>query len=304
MLNFSYNLSNTLRSNLQQIDSAKDNILLTQLYPLQEQDLRWNATIDRIYWALALLGEPPTKRQIKNAFNPQKSTKTKEKKIIALKNTHAYINAYWVLSPYPITSETLLELATLLKLTISEIKRENLTSLMDYLNTNPENAIINAAIAYIQLIHLFPQHTPLAQAVAYLILYKAGYNLKGLLVLEEAWKKDTLTLERSIRRGLEEKNITLWLEHFTYAMLVQSEKARNVLRSPRPSPQIHLVDLNSRQKLILSLLEEPGSTVSNRRVQQLFKVSQITASRDLAKLVSLDLVFPHGKGRSTVYTKV
>ncbi len=45
-------------------------------------------------------------------------------------------------------------------------------------------------------------------------------------------------------------------------------------------------------------------TITNKKVQKLFKVSQITASRDLAKLASVGLLFTHGKGRSVYYTKV
>jgi len=36
----------------------------------------------------------------------------------------------------------------------------------------------------------------------------------------------------------------------------------------------------------------------------MFKVSQITASRDLSKLGALGLLFIHGKGRSVYYTKI
>ncbi|MCX6732604.1 MAG: hypothetical protein NTV98_03635 [Candidatus Roizmanbacteria bacterium] len=54
----------------------------------------------------------------------------------------------------------------------------------------------------------------------------------------------------------------------------------------------------------MNLFSTPGAKVSNRMVQKKFKVSQITASRDLAKLADSGLIFAIGKGRSTYYTKV
>lgn len=42
--------------------------------------------------------------------------------------------------------------------------------------------------------------------------------------------------------------------------------------------------------------------MNNNQNEQPVKIK--TASRDLAKLVTLELVFPHGRGRSTYYTKV
>ncbi len=62
-------------------------------------------------------------------------------------------------------------------------------------------------------------------------------------------------------------------------------------------------DLNERQKEIISLVDKPNSKISNKHVQKIFNVSQITASRDLAKLASLGLLFAISKGRSTFYTK-
>ena len=63
-------------------------------------------------------------------------------------------------------------------------------------------------------------------------------------------------------------------------------------------------EITTRQKEIMMYLENPTASVTNKTVQKLFNISQITASRDLARLANLGLLLAHGKGRSVYYTKV
>lgn len=66
-------------------------------------------------------------------------------------------------------------------------------------------------------------------------------------------------------------------------------------------PKSVLVELNERQKAILELAISSGS-VTNRQVQEQFKVVRDTAHRDLTTLCELDLLQQEGKGRATHYT--
>ena len=61
--------------------------------------------------------------------------------------------------------------------------------------------------------------------------------------------------------------------------------------------------LNERQKKILAHLDEPGSSINNRSLQKMTGISQMTAARDLSKLVEHGLIISHGKGRGVVYTR-
>ncbi|OGK57462.1 hypothetical protein A3H83_03340 [Candidatus Roizmanbacteria bacterium RIFCSPLOWO2_02_FULL_39_8] len=73
--------------------------------------------------------------------------------------------------------------------------------------------------------------------------------------------------------------------------------------SNNPIFSTRLLSLNSRQREIIQMLEDPKSRITNKQVQKKFSVSQITASRDLAKLTIVGVLFSHGKGRSTWYSK-
>ena len=101
-------------------------------------------------------------------------------------------------------------------------------------------------------------------------------------------------------------NLSGIIEFYTNAVLQQSENIQKRLKEKKfdTEQQESFFHLTDRQKQILSLFDEPGLRLTNRKVQELFDVSQITASRDLAKLAELNLLFSSGKGRSVFYTKI
>jgi Fic family protein len=125
------------------------------------------------------------------------------------------------------------------------------------------------------------------------------------LVLEEYYRKDIVGLREAISKVDEEKNLTAWLEYFTKGILVQLQKALEEVEAPKFKTDLSASfwKLNQRQKIILSHLENPELKITNKDVQKMFDISQITASRYLSKLASLGLILSHGKGRSIFYTR-
>ncbi len=107
-------------------------------------------------------------------------------------------------------------------------------------------------------------------------------------------------------QSMRENNATAWLEFVVEAATHQLTKLLKYISSKEyefPTDN-SLVELNERQKSVLATLTEPGSKISNREIQKHFKVSPITAARDLAKLTQFGFVVPLGRGRSTYYTKI
>lgn len=303
MINFSYNLSSNLKQNLSKIESLRQKILLTPLSPKLEIRLRWKAMLNRIYWAMVFSkGRSLNKSQVVKLLTKEANPQNKEEyEVLKYKNALDYIRENWLVSKKLVTPKDVLTLHELACYGRFRSSQEVLKQLLDYLQKSPEHPVVQAAVAYIQIINISPfnlGNTQVASLLALLFLYKTGYDFRGLVVLEECWHPDLI-----IYRG----NLTPLLENFSSVLANQLEKTANFdLNTADLDVGLSnsFWELNDRQKAILNYLEQPNLSITNKKVQNLFKVSQITASRDLAKLTNLGLLFVHGKGRSVFYTKV
>jgi Fic family protein len=145
-----------------------------------------------------------------------------------------------------------------------------------------------------------------ARLIPYLYLYRFGYDFRRFLVLEEYWRSDLVSLRQATQNVKLTRNLTVWLEYFASSLLAQLNNTYDNVTSGKILTNVRMstFSLNTRQEQILNILTEPGMQITNMQVQRKFKISQVTASRDLAKLVRLELVLSHGKGRSVFYTKL
>jgi len=87
---------------------------------------------------------------------------------------------------------------------------------------------------------------------------------------EELLRRELGSL-REARESVSKYNTyTLWLEFFAYAIGVQANEIIKSLDSKQLKTEVPSVffEINDRQKKILSLLEKPGSKISNEDVQK------------------------------------
>lgn len=310
MVEFSYNFSPTLKKSIETVEALRRDILLTPLSPQSELRHRWEAMINRIYWSLNLsennLGR---KDMIKIITTPKKKLSPKEEDVINYRNALRYIRENWLVTPRTVTIKTLQTLHDLACPGDFHVREIIVKQMLDYLQAAPEHPVVQAAVAQIQYIHIAPftdGNGRTSRLLAFLFLCKQGYDIRGLLVLEEYWRRNLATFRAHTQDALKSGSLTLWIEYFVQACIYQLIKVKQDIASQRFSFELSpsFWHLNDRQKEILGLLEQPEASITNKKAQNLFKTSQITASRDLTKLVSLELLFPHGKGRSVYYTKV
>ncbi|MFH1536199.1 MAG: Fic family protein [Patescibacteria group bacterium] len=311
MVEFSYSVSPILKKSLEIVEGLRRNILLIPLSPKTELRYRWEATINRIYWSLTLSENNLGKKEIIKIVTtqPKKKLSPEGRDVINYRNALRYIHQYWLVTPRMVTVKSLQTLHNLACSGNFRIPEATVKQMLDYLQAAPEHPVVQAAAAQIQCMGIAPftdGNGRTSRLLSYLFLCKQGYDTRGLLVMEEYWRHNLATFRGHTQEALKTGNLTLWIEYFTQACIYQLEKAKQDLTSQRfafeSSPSFY--HLNDRQQEILFLLEQPEASITNKKVQGLFKISQITASRDLAKLVSLDLLFPHGRGRSVYYTKV
>lgn len=312
MISLAYSISPLLKEYLKSIALLREKILLAPLSPKDELKFRWEATLSRIYWSLKISGSPVERQEIQKILSLNiKKPGPFQLEVINYKKAMDHINQNWLVNHEVITPETCLSLHRIVSpsgyfyLPPKELKQS-----LEYLQIKPEDPIITAALIQSLIINVAPfskNNVPTAHLLVYLALYKDGYDFRGLMNLEEYWHRDLTRFQEIIKTSFEKSNLTPWLEYFAKSVIAQLEKAVVLSTSPVSSQSgksLSFWELNKRQKAILSILEQPGAIINNREIQEQFKVSQITASRDLAKLVALGLVFSHGKGRSTCYTRI
>jgi Fic family protein len=312
-----YNLSSNLSATIKQIEQIRVEFMLLALPPKTEARLSWEAKIEKTYWSLILSGNKLSKNQMAkllSSYNTNRLTK-EEKEVVNYKKALSYINQEWLVSGQQLTISglnTLFDICcrpTINKnQSIAPKNKKDLNLLFDYLHTSNEHPFIQAGISQISMVQIAPYsegNGRMARLIPYIYLYKNGYNFKNLLVLDEFLRRDLVGLNLAVESVEKSKNLTVWLEYFVKGCMIQLDKAYGIAKNSRFNLEnsSKYSKLNDRQKTVLDMLEPPGSKISNMVLQKEFKISQITASRDLAKLNDLDLILAHGKGRSTYYTK-
>ena len=319
MLATAYAITPYLTRYLEKIELLRRQIILTPLTQQRELSLQFAATVDRLHFGLLFVDQKLQPETIKTVlgnqivFAMQKDQHSRspiQTTILRYKQSLDYIKRDWLLSDQAITLKTLLhlyEMSAGVKLPVPEKK---LQEILTYLDSSDDNAFIRSAIAKLQIRNLLPlteENERFSTLCSYLFLYKAGMDCRGLLILEKPWMLDKKVFLGHYQTAISKPNITSWLEYYVKLLSVHIEEtALGLIPTPGQFDQIDDTtgQLNERQKTIMTLLEDPKAVITNRTVQKIFHISQITASRDLAKLTTLGLLYTHGKGRSVRYTRI
>jgi DNA-binding transcriptional ArsR family regulator len=320
-MNLSYNISANLKNYLAKIEDLRTDILTHPLSPKNEVRLRWDANLERIIWSLSLTETENTLSKsavikILSSPTPKKSLTNFEKDVISQNKAISFIKEEWMVT------KNLVDLNVIKKLYniscrdtygpmsgLTEYSEKRINSVLDYLQKGQDHPIIQAGIIQPEIVAITPfdnGNGRIARLLSYLYLYRGGYDFRGMLNLEEYYKRDVVTYKRMLEMSKIQGNLTLWLEYFAYGLGVELGKTLDTIKNLKFKEEVpaSFWKLNSRQKIVLERLETPEEKITNKEVQKLTGVSQITASRDLARLNSLGLLLAHGKGRSVYYTRV
>lgn len=311
MRNFFYTKSPKVTTLLQEIDSTRTTTL-THVHPLQtELELQWRASINRIYYSFLITGRMVSDKQIELILNPFSAQEKHQygEQITNYKQLYDYLYLHWYANPDQVRAEDISFLYHSFIHSSQLTNIEEIERVLLYIQSSREHPLIQASIAPILILSTNAssiQLEQLARATLLVFLYKYGYDFKRMLVLEqfffESKTRSDLLFQKYTRK---EDNLNEWLEFMLSGILTSAEYVvANVNRNAVADDYHELTELNDRQRQILTLLDPPGTSITNRDVQKKYKVSQITASRDLSRLTALGLLFANGKGRSIYYTRV
>ena len=317
----SYNISPKLGTYLGRIDKLRQQIVMTPLSPKLEMRLKWDASMERIFWSLSLIDESASKAKTANilsniSVNPKKKLTNTEIDTLNHKRALNYIKDEWLATSSEVSMNTIKKLydidcrQTLGKMSgPAKHSEKRMDAMLAYLNTGGDHPIIQAGIAQVETVNIAPfsiGNSRVARLLSYLYLYKNGYDIREMVSFEEAFRRDMSTFNHVTNLSQAEGNLTLWLEYFAFCIMASLEKTAETIKNKKFNKDIpaSFWKINTRQKQILGYLENPDMKITNKEVQKIHGVSQITASRDLTELTTLGLLFARGKGRSVFYTKV
>lgn len=317
MVNLSYNISPEISSILNNSDKVKDQILTTPLSPRDEVRLRWENTLDKIYWGLSLAESPLSRNEMSKLLsNPQlKKMTDNQKEVVGYANTINYIRNNWSASKVAITTKDVLDIYNLSCLNVFgsttayfKYKEKETAEILNFIESGKDHPIIKAGLLQIEIIKLSPFENGtgrVARLLSQLILSKYNFDVRGLLCIEDYYRNDLISLKEASYSIEKYKSATIWLKYFSQGVFESLQKTLSKidkLKSINNSSD-NLWKLNARLQKIIDNMENPNTKMTNREIQKRFGVSQITASRDLSKLTALGIIITHGKGRSVFYTK-
>ena len=307
---YAYRSTIELTQQIKDVDSTNEKLLLLRLPRIDEHKHCWEATIKRLFFLAKLLKLDITTETVFQILKPQgkKYLKTDERKLLNYHKVFSWLRYEWYMNPAPINSQTIEELFQRNNITDYRIDHRNIDNFLRFIQIKTEHPLNQAALCYYLIPEYikFPEHSKviLSHLTTYLVLYKNGYDFRDLLILEEATYQKLFKIKPKV--DLNRTNLAKLIEHFTFylntyleKLIIKIEQGRFDLNYP-PA----FFSLTRRQQQILELFNNPEVLVNNRLVQQQFKVSQITASRDLSKLASLGLILTAGSGRSVYYLKI
>ncbi len=302
---------------LEKAEATRQQILLYPMQPKRELTIQFASTMDRIYYGLTQTEIPVLREKIKSilsnqiVFAMQKNPERRDPiqtTVLGYKQSLDYIKRDWILNPETVTVKHILTLNAFIGDEKLQLTEKQLQEVVSYLQVSSDNPYVQAAIAKLLFRSMLPpgiKAETFSTLCSYLFLYRGGIDCRGLLILEKPWAEDYKIFLGHYQTAIAKQNITDWIEYYIKTLSLNLDLTYSQLSQTTKLPvQDQIGKLNERQKTIMTLLDDPKTVITNRTVQKIFHISQITASRDLAKLTALGLLFTQGKGRSVRYTRI
>jgi DNA-binding transcriptional ArsR family regulator len=299
-----------LIENIRRMESIRVRIHSLPLSREEELKFRWDTHFHRIYYSLSLYDLSVNRKNVGNALTLPETAfeSTRERDIHDFDRALRAVEADWYVRPATARAEDATQLFRIAKRTRLSVKPEDFDRWLAFAQAEGEHPFIQAFLlqAIIWNAHPFTEYNEqLSHLAFWWILVKNGLDFRGLFLPESRYFHERVFFKEMIRSVFENGNATVWLDYAVEASCASLEETLDLIahRSTRTGVSDEYYALSDRQRSLLALLDRPGATLSNRDVQKRFKVSQVTASRELARLVDLGLIFARGKGRSTVYAR-
>lgn len=172
--------------------------------------------------------------------------------------------------------------------------------------------IIRAGILHLQFVSIHPftdGNGRAARLLTQLQLYRDGWDLRKILVLEDYYNRDRMSYYNAENKAQgknyqKDMDFTLWLEYFTTGFLVEARKVLEQIQSigfGKVSKKNEQVFLDRDEIQIMDFLSTTGR-ITSFDVVEILTVAKRTAQLKLKTLSDKGLLKLNGKGPSTFYS--
>lgn len=174
--------------------------------------------------------------------------------------------------------------------------------------------VLRAGVTHYELVRIHPfseGNGRTARAMALLVLYAEGYDVKRFFSLEEYFDKDIegyYNALLSVQKN-EEQDMTPWLEYFSFGLAVELDRVKQQVMKLSQDVKLRSklgtqVALSERQIILLELLQKSGELTTVEANKALPLVSTDTILRDLKDLIVKGVIKKHGVTKGVTYRLV
>lgn len=185
-------------------------------------------------------------------------------------------------------------------------------------DANEMHPVLRAGITHYELVRIHPfvdGNGRVSRAMAILVLFKGGYDVKRFFSIEEYFDRDAAryfqTLQNTSNQLVvdnNERDLTEWLEYFAEGLSVElsrvKEKVKKLSVDLKLQNKVGQITLNERQMILVEYMEDYGA-ISNKEWRSLLSgVSDDTILRDMQDLIKKRLVKKEGTTKASKYKLV
>jgi Fic family protein len=187
----------------------------------------------------------------------------------------------------------------------------NLLEFVESAKDEDVHPVLKSGIVHYELVRVHPfldGNGRVARALATLILYQDGYDIRKFFSLEEYFDKDATSYYEALQ-SVEKNNgdLTHWLEYFTLGLSIELAKIRGKVESISVDAKIKEklggapIMLTPRQLKIIEYIQKIGY-LQNQAFEQLFPmVSEDTVLNEIKALVEVGIIKKHGVTKGARY---
>jgi hypothetical protein len=305
MKNIFYTNSKDIAEKLLRFEQLHTKIYALPLPPKMEIKLQYEAGVNRMYHTLRLSNIDSRRSRINEIIRHPTHLTRYERMILDMQYYFELIYYDWKYNPNLLTVDTVLKMVHAIEKKNLTLNTNQISNYLEYIELE-QSPLIQSALAYILFINQLnnPIGSLMSILISWLYLFKSGYDFRRIVSFQRQFMNDRTLYYSLISQTRNQDNITDWIHYYCESFIHAIESELLFIEDQIKTPSFSDNILTPRHISILALFSEPQSMITNRMIQKQFKVSQVTASRELSYLTSIGLLFSLRKGRSTAYTKV